>query len=1000
MWLGKMASRAFDLPQYPGMKKSASLLIRNPQGRYLLIQRSDACRHFAGSWEFPGGKRDGDEAPHTALIREVQEEIGLDLPVPPGEPARILTSSDRSVEYAFFTWDCPDEPLGVELSDEHSAYRWATSTEARKLPLVQIHRDFLEWQWLQTQIHVYETEEHPRYEAYADTLERILNRLKDRWAPLGIVQVRAKGLSSFADKCLRKADKYDDPVHQLTDLCGGRIVTTTTEEAEIICRQIRKLFHPVDEEDDTRKRHGIAAFGYLSVHFLVHFPKGMKEMLGVRIPSRIIGRKAEIQVRTLLQHAHSEVTHDRLYKAGYTPPSHCEREAARVAAALETADQEFAQFVHQLDAYVGSHAAHLPPEKRQRRLADLGLILEAEREAEKRPVIALHMARLCRAAWDWPRVVGALEPFSGNDGPERLCINLELGNALCRLHRDKPGSGPFSRGLRLLESVARPEAGIDALAEADERELRATALAWLGSAWSKVEGKRADARDCLAKAVELDPDNTYHLIAFVELDVIAGSSNDHIALLAPALRQAAGRCVAHLEAGIEVTRAWLTLARVRLLLGEQTAAVEALCVAARIAENHHPLADFQRSLARLKDAIGAHRPFVEVLDRTAILLTKAKEFSADENNRGQLDWEPLVRQAEYPPDGHFVILAGSTTLGSQGKLAAWEEPLEQALQGFEGWLLTGGSSAGVCGLAAGIAKKLDDLQSGRITLKGYLPEKAKAGPGFATGQIVRTPKTRDFSLLEPVQMWTDLLLSGVAIEPSNVTLLCLGGGEISAQELALAWALGARAAALAGDCVAPGRFSTLLANAGEQPLGGMVVPDDPATLAMLFRVRKQNGDKVWDQQWEQPGQAVHEDYVWHQRERTKQPNLLPWELLSDGFKHSNRHQAACAVGILQECGFTVEGSTLPPDKIPLPEFTAEEVERMAELEHGRWNAERLSNGWRYAKERDDARKLHPCLVAWKDLPEEIKGYDRNAVRAWPKILAQAGLVVRRRLGNT
>lgn len=976
------------------MKKSASLLIQNPKSQYLLIRRSNTCKHFIGCWEFPGGKRDGDEPPHTALVREVREEISLDLPVPLGNPMRYLTSSDRSVEYAFFKWECPTDALDIQLSEEHSEFRWATFTEARKLALVQIHRDFLEWQWLHNQIHVYETQEHPRYEQYEKTLRAVLERLKDRWSPLAIVQARAKGLSSFAEKCLRKADKHDDPVHQLTDLCGGRIVTPTTDEAEIICRQIRKLFHPVDEEDDTRTRHGIAAFGYLSVHFLVHFPKGMKKMLGVPVPPEITDLKAEVQIRTLLQHAHSEVTHDRLYKAGYKPPPHCEREAARVAAALETADQEFTRFVHQLDAYVGNYAAHLPREERQRRLADLRLALEAERKPEKKPVIALHMARFCRAAWDWPCIVEALEPFAATAGPEQLCINLELGNALCRLHRDQPTWRGFLRGLEFLESVAQPEAVTDVFTEADERERRATALAWLGSALSKVEGKRTEARNCLAKAVELSPDNPYHLVAFVELDVIASSTVDHITLLVSALRQAAERCEAHIRAGIEVTRAWLTLAKVRLLLAEETGAVEALCVAARIAENHHPLTDFQRSLDRLKDAIGTHRPFIEMLDRAAMLLTKAQEFKDETEHRAGLDWEPLARRFVYPPDGHFLILAGSTAAGSETQLAAWEQPLEQALQKFEGWMLTGGSSAGVCAMAARVVDKLNRPQPGRINLVGYLPAQAKANPSFPPKQIVRTPNTREFSLLDPVQMWVDLLLSGVKVEPANVTLLCFGGGEISAQELALAWASGARAAVLAGDCFAPRQFAKLLASAGETRPGGMVVPADAATLAMLFRVQKQNGDRAWDQKWEKPGQAVHEDYVRHQREQAKQPTLLPWELVNEGFKHSNRHQAACAVEILEQCGFKVERSTLPADQIPLPDL-GNQVERMAEMEHGRWNAERLSNGWGYAKDKDQARKLSPYLVAWNDLPEEIKSYDRNAVRAWPRILAQAGLVVKR-----
>jgi hypothetical protein len=69
---------------------------------------------------------------------------------------------------------------------------------------------------------------------------------------------------------------------------------------------------------------------------------------------------------------------------------------------------------------------------------------------------------------------------------------------------------------------------------------------------------------------------------------------------------------------------------------------------------------------------------------------------------------------------------------------------------------------------------------------------------------------------------------------------------------------------------------------------------------------------------------------------------------------------------------------------------------MAELEHGRWNVERLRNGWRYGKPRDDDKKLHDCLVPWADLPDGddgFKKYDRDAVRKFPAILAKAGLEI-------
>jgi len=54
----------------------AAAVVVHPDGRVLLAQRPPG-KHYAGYWEFPGGKLEAGEAPADALARELREEIGL-----------------------------------------------------------------------------------------------------------------------------------------------------------------------------------------------------------------------------------------------------------------------------------------------------------------------------------------------------------------------------------------------------------------------------------------------------------------------------------------------------------------------------------------------------------------------------------------------------------------------------------------------------------------------------------------------------------------------------------------------------------------------------------------------------------------------------------------------------------------------------------------------------------------------------------------------------------
>jgi 8-oxo-dGTP diphosphatase len=56
----------------------AAVALIDPDGRVLLAQRP-AGKHLAGLWEFPGGKVHAGETPEAALIRELDEELGIDV---------------------------------------------------------------------------------------------------------------------------------------------------------------------------------------------------------------------------------------------------------------------------------------------------------------------------------------------------------------------------------------------------------------------------------------------------------------------------------------------------------------------------------------------------------------------------------------------------------------------------------------------------------------------------------------------------------------------------------------------------------------------------------------------------------------------------------------------------------------------------------------------------------------------------------------------------------
>ncbi|OGP72231.1 MAG: hypothetical protein A2Z73_05335 [Deltaproteobacteria bacterium RBG_13_60_28] len=144
---------------------------------------------------------------------------------------------------------------------------------------------------------------------------------------------------------------------------------------------------------------------------------------------------------------------------------------------------------------------------------------------------------------------------------------------------------------------------------------------------------------------------------------------------------------------------------------------------------------------------------------------------------------------------------------------------------------------------------------------------------------------------------------------------------------------------------------------------------------------------------EKLAQAIHKKYRVNQagKKSPDDPAMQSWEQLREDLQESNRQQAEQIPEKLQAVGYGIRPAAGgEPSKMGL---TPEELELLARMEHDRWLAEKTRAGWRYGVPRDDAKKLHPCLVPWEQLPEEEKEKDRQAVRQIPGLLAAAHLKI-------
>jgi RyR domain len=144
--------------------------------------------------------------------------------------------------------------------------------------------------------------------------------------------------------------------------------------------------------------------------------------------------------------------------------------------------------------------------------------------------------------------------------------------------------------------------------------------------------------------------------------------------------------------------------------------------------------------------------------------------------------------------------------------------------------------------------------------------------------------------------------------------------------------------------------------------------------------------------------AMHENYVREQQAKGDglgfNPSLVPWGEADESIKTSNRRFAEGIAEKLEATGCALR----PTHAGGSPQsfrFTDREVEELARIEHERWVADLLRDGWHPGPVKDPAKKEHPLLVPWSELSKDDRDKDRDAVRNLPSMLLHAGFEIER-----
>ncbi|MGD0711566.1 MAG: hypothetical protein ABR968_10355 [Bacteroidales bacterium] len=180
----------------------------------------------------------------------------------------------------------------------------------------------------------------PIYEDFNERIKGLITSIIDEnHINYHLIESRTKTLEGFKEKILRKELKYTNPIEEMTDIVGARIILYYQDELDKVIEIIKKEFL-IDEDNSIDKGKLLKAneFGYQSVHYVCKLSEKRNSLPEWKKYSNL---SVEIQIRTVLQHSWASISHELEYKKNFEIPSVLQRKLFRLAGLFELADEQF-----------------------------------------------------------------------------------------------------------------------------------------------------------------------------------------------------------------------------------------------------------------------------------------------------------------------------------------------------------------------------------------------------------------------------------------------------------------------------------------------------------------------------------------------------------------------------------------------------------------------------------------------------------------------------------